>query len=95
LAELLQVRPVSFQYNELSGNTDLDKPYVGILAQEIETVLPGTVKTVDDSKGESGLSDLRLFDVSELTFTLINAVKELKAENEALRARVEALENKE
>ena len=36
LAELLQVRPVTFQYNELSGNKDLDKPYVGILAQEIE-----------------------------------------------------------
>ena len=86
LEELLQVQPVSFQYNELSGHKALEKPYVGILAQEIETVLPSTVKTVDDSKGESGLSDLRLFDVSELTFTLINAVKELKATNEVLKA---------
>ena len=57
LEELLQVQPVSFQYNELSGHKELEKPYVGILAQEIETVLPSTVKTVDDSKGESGLSE--------------------------------------
>ena len=91
LAELLQVRPVRFQYNELSGHKDLDKSYVGILAQEIETVLPGTVKTVDDSKGESGLSDLRLFDASELTFTLINAVKELKTADDALKAEDDAL----
>ena len=91
LAELLQVRPVRFQYNELSGHKDLDKSYVGILAQEIETVLPGTVKTVDDSKGESGLSDLRLFDASELTFTLINAVKELKTVDDALKAADDAL----
>ncbi len=62
-----------------------------MLAQEIESVLPGTVITIDDSDGKSGLDDLRLFDASELTFTLINAVKELKAENDTLKATLEAL----
>ena len=80
-----------FQYNELSGYNDLDKSYVGILAQEIETILPGTIDILDDSKGETGLSDLRLFDASELTFTLINAVKELKTESDALKASNEEL----
>ena len=91
LAALLQVRPVSFRYNAQSGQADLDKQYVGILAQEIEQVLPGTVHTIDDSTGATGLSDLRLFDASELTFTLINAVKELKTENDSLKAQLEAL----
>lgn len=39
------------------------------------------------------LTNKKQFDSSEILWTLVNAVKELKAENEALKARVEALEN--
>ena len=74
---MLNIRPVHFQYNQISGYNNLEQWYVGILAQEIETILPKTIDIIDDRKGKTGLQDLRLFDASEITFTLINAVKEL------------------
>ena len=95
LAEILQINPVQFNYNEKSGYDEefLKKDYVGVLAQGIEKVLPSTVTEFDDSE-HSGLSDKKQFDSSEVLWTLVNAVKELSAENKELKARVEALENK-
>ena len=94
LAEIAQLRPVSYNYNEKSGYNDTGTTYVGLIAQEVENVLPNTVSEYDDTDGPSGLADIRQFDSSEVLWALVNAVKELKAENEALKSRVEALENK-
>ena len=59
---------------------------VGFLAQEVEQVLPEAVKTMNDG--------YKAVDYSRLTALLVEAVKELKAENEDLRARVVALERR-
>jgi hypothetical protein len=82
LAALRQVRPVRFRYNGRAG-TSPGRPGVGVLAQEIETVLPETVQraSVPD---DPALNDLRVFDSSMLTYVLINAVKELAARVEQL-----------
>ncbi len=72
LKEILQINPIRFQYNELSGEEDLNKNYVGILAQEIENILPSTITI----KADEQLKDKRMFDGSELIYTLINAIKE-------------------
>ena len=66
---------------------------VGLIAQEVEQVLPRTVPDFDDS-ANSGIQDKKQFDSSESLWTLVNAVQELKEENEALKARIEALEQK-
>ena len=94
LEAILQISPVRFNYNEKSGYSgdNLTKEYVGVIAQDIEKVLPNTVTNYDDSEGPSGLSDKKQFDSSEILWTLINAVKELEAKNEQLRQRIEALE---
>ena len=92
LAEIAQLRPVTYNYNEKSGYDDTSTTYVGIIAQEVEGVLPNTVSELDDTDGSSGIADLKQFDGSEVLWTLVNAVKELKTENEALKSRVEALE---
>jgi len=91
LMELLQINPVQYRYNELSGYDDTRTQHVGVLAQEIEQILPSTVTTFDDSDGPSGLSDKRQFDPSELLWTTINAIKELKAKNDSLQVENEAL----
>ncbi|CAN0449518.1 unnamed protein product, partial [Phaeothamnion confervicola] len=43
LSDILKINTVSFQYNGKGGYGDDGKTYVGVLAQEIEKVLPGTV----------------------------------------------------
>ena len=82
LSELQQVRTVRFRYNG-RGGTQAGQAGVGVLAQEIEAILPETVRQIsipDDPE----LVDMRVFDASPLTFVLINAVKELAARVEHL-----------
>jgi hypothetical protein len=50
---------------------------VGFLAQDVEQVLPEAVKTMNDG--------YKAVDYSRLTALLVEAVKELKAENEEPR----------
>lgn len=84
LNKLVQIKPVTFKYKTQSGYNDTSH-YVGVLAQDIEKVLPSTVSQYDDSEGISGLSDRRQFDGSELMWTIINSIKELKTENDKLK----------
>jgi hypothetical protein len=89
LKEVLAINPVRFQYNELSGYADTTSRYVGVLAQEIEKVLPSAVSIV---KNDHLVKDKLVYDGNELVYTLINAIKELSEANTALNARVLALE---
>jgi len=84
LSELRQVRPVRFRYNGRAG-TQAGLAGVGVLGQEIETVLPETVRRVAASAAaDPEFEDLRVFDPSALTYVLINAVKELAAKVDRL-----------
>jgi hypothetical protein len=84
LAELRQVRPVRYRYNGRAG-TPAGLAGVGVLGQEIESIVPETVRQVQTGgNGEPGLDNLRVFDPSALTYVLINAVKELAAKVERL-----------
>ena len=86
LAELLQLRPVSFKYKkEFNWG---EKTYVGLIAQEVEKVVPSMIT----EKEVQNISDFKEIDPNELTYMLINAVKELKAENDILKVRIAALE---
>ena len=84
LSELRHVRPVRFRYNGLAG-TPAGLAGVGVLGQEIEAVLPETVRRVAaNAAADQELADLRVFDPSALTYVLINAVKELAAKVDRL-----------
>ena len=79
LSTLSKLTPVRFNFiNE--SNTQL-----GLIAQEVEQVLPEFVET-----GEDGFKRVK-YSV-EFDMLLIQAVKELEQENEALKSRIEALE---
>jgi trimeric autotransporter adhesin len=92
LADLLRIRPVRYQYNELSGY-DTSIEYVGVIAQELQEIAPDMVSTFTKDDRE-----YLAVDNSAMTYMLINAVKELAAQNAAqketnasLRGEIEAL----
>ncbi len=87
LQELLKINPVSFNYKKQFGwGTD---KHVGLIAQEVEQIVPSMVK----EKEIQNLKDFREVDPNELTYILINAVKEqqvliedLQKENDYLKS---------
>ena len=71
---------------------DDDKRYDGLIAQEVEQTLINMGEawsghSVNESDGKHGIQ------YGALVVPLIKAVQELKTDNDALKARVEALEN--
>ena len=84
LAAVISLRPVTFQYNGVN-NTPVGTTQVGLIAQEVQdTALSNMVK----DQPHSGYLTL---DTNDLTYALINAVKELNARVLALEAQVAAL----
>ena len=81
------LRGVTFDWNktaEAIGVAD-GRKQIGVLAQDVESVYPELVVTMPDN-------GYRAVDYAKLTAVLIEAVKELKAENALLKHRIEALE---
>jgi prepilin-type N-terminal cleavage/methylation domain-containing protein len=78
---------VTFYWNDIgktvAGNTT-GKREIGVIAQDVEAVFPELVVTGSDG--------YRRVDYAKMTAVLIEAVKELKAQNETLQLRIDALE---
>ncbi len=94
LAELEKLRPVTYRYNGLGGTQDDGHKFVGIIAQELEKVMPdmvqsSRVKLRPDDKEET---DLERVDPSAFTYVLINAVREQQRIIEKQDARIARLE---
>ena len=99
LAEINQMRIANFQYRkydeiDMSEFPLADNPkqiclgegkddvYTGLIAQEIEQIMPECI--VEGKFGTKTVSN------DPITWALVNAVKELSAENTALKARLDA-----
>ena len=78
------INPKTFEYTYNEG-----KVITGIIAQELETVLPEAVSkgNFDTPKGES-FTDFRFVDEKVVFYTLVNAIKELSAKNKELEKRL-------
>ena len=83
LNAIVNLSPKVYRWNEASG-LNTDDVNVGLIAQE---VLPYIPEAVSEKDGRYTMSD------RPIIAALINAVKELKSDNDALRARLEALES--
>ena len=90
LTEILLVNPVNYEYNGLAG-TKKGKEFTGVIAQEIKDIFPETVNTYKAKLNEEDeeKTELYNFESTALTFALINAVKELKAEIDLLKSKSE------
>ena len=84
---------MSFEYTDAykSGNPEYDGRFVGFIAQEIEEVFPGMVTTTSEAIGDEIVDDFRLLQQGDLVPFLVDAVIELKEQQDALRAQNESL----
>jgi hypothetical protein len=83
LDKILNLRGVYFDWNEEHGG----QHDMGFIAEEVGEFIPEIVSYEENSVYATGL------DYGALTPVLVEAIKELKAENEELKKRIEALEN--
>jgi hypothetical protein len=91
LSRIEQLRPVSFNYNELTGfdETARARRASGFIAQELETVFP-------DMVGNTNIKDTEYLDtnLSNLNLYLVKAIQELKVLVDAQAAEIELLKGK-
>jgi len=95
LEAILKIEPKLYDYNGKAG-FEKTKDNIGIIAQDMQDIMPETIKTYNTKLNEDDTEDTELlnFDGHAVTFALINAVKDLKAEIEELKNRIQTLENK-
>jgi hypothetical protein len=88
LEKVVQLQGVNYEWRmtEFPDRGFTAGTQVGLIAQDVEKVIPELVKT--DDKGYKTLA------YDKLTSYLVEAVKELKAENDGLKARLKTLEEK-
>jgi hypothetical protein len=94
LAELKRLRPVTYKYNGLGKTQDDGNEFVGVIAQELEKVLPRMVKSNKEKLRPSDTkeTDIKYVDPSAFTYVLINAVQEQQKIIERQEARIAKLE---
>jgi hypothetical protein len=93
ITELMQVRVREWEYNG-KGGTTAGMAGLGVIADEVMTVLPNTVDTYDAKLDEADeeTTAIKKFDATEITWLLVKAVQEQQAIITALEARIAALE---
>jgi hypothetical protein len=84
-------------YNHFSvkeNGYDLDRKtsQIGFIAQEFEEVFPKSITETEMQLGDTKVEDFKTVNYDHLIPVLTKAIQELKAENDALKARIEALE---
>lgn len=84
LDKVSQLNGVEFEWKDGRGKS------AGVIAQDVENVLPQAVKETENLKGEKYKS----VDYSQITSLLIESIKELKEENKELRSMIEELKGK-
>ncbi len=87
LEKILSLRGVTFHWRD----ADRSGPeHLGVIAQDVEGAFPQAVSTMQ----AGDLNDAKAVDYAVLVAPLIEAVRTLKAENDALRTRLERIEAK-
>lgn len=87
LKEITALEPVSYIYKKDNPRQlDSDIEQVGFVAQEVQKIFPEAV-----TEGEDGYLD---FNIHPINIAFVNAIKELKTENEQLTSKVKNLETR-
>ena len=85
LSEVSKLNPVRYRYKE-NGQLRLpaDKEFVGVIAQKVQSAIPEAVE--EDDNGYLMVNN------DPIIWAMVNAIKELRTQNQELKQRVEALE---
>ncbi len=87
---LMNIRPVSYHYNGKLGLPTEDQ-HIGVIAQEIQTVAPYTIKPLNLQSEEAQGADYLGYDGTALTYVLINAVQEQQQQIDAQQKEINQL----
>jgi hypothetical protein len=95
LPELMQVQVKTWKYNG-KGNTVKGEKGLGVIADEVMTVLPNTVDNYQAklNADDEADTDIKKFDATEITWLMLNAIQELKAIVDNQADQIKALEAK-
>ena len=86
LSEINQLNPIRFKYKKIGG--DPDRVVIGFSAQQVKPIIPEAVyDTGEEVEGEENILGM---DYVNIIPALVNSIKELTAENNALKARLDA-----
>lgn len=90
LSKVAQLKPVTYDWKPefAEGSSQ------GFIAHELQAVVPDCVTGAKDAVDADGNPQYQGIDTSFLVATLTAAIQELSAKNDALTARIEALENR-
>lgn len=88
LKELCQLSPVYYKFNGDAGLPNDERQHVGLIAQDIQQVIPSMVRKSDVQDKEH--KELLTYDSGPLTFILINAIRELTERVEKLETQLAA-----
>ena len=93
-AELMQIRVCEWEYNGKGGTVQGMKG-LGVIADEVMTVLPNTVQNYKAKLNaeDEEVTEIKKFDATEITWLLVKTVQEQQTTIAALTARVAALES--
>jgi len=85
LSEVSKLHPVRYRYKE-NGQLRLpaDKEFVGVIAQKVQSAIPEAVE--QDDKGYLMVNN------DPIIWAMVNAIKQLKVENDQLKQRLDTLE---
>jgi len=93
-AELMQVRVREWEHNG-KGGLQAGSKGLGVVADEIELVLPNTVHTYEGKLNpeDEETTDIKSVNPTEITWLMVKTIQEQQAVIESLTARIEALES--
>ncbi len=95
LNKISQLEPKTYtMVPDISDDPGMEGNELGFIAQSVQEIFPDIVRVVQENDEETG-EEVNYLGVSyiQLIAPLVGAVKELKAQNEQLLARIEALES--
>lgn len=89
--ELMGVRVREWEYNGLGGTKE-GMFGIGVVADEIEKILPGTVSTYKGrlNPDDENDCDIKRFDATEITWLMVNVVQSHESRLNAMRAELDA-----
>jgi hypothetical protein len=93
--ELMQVRVREWEYNGKGGTTEGMKG-LGVVADEVMTILPNTVETYDAklNADDEETTAIKKFDATEITWLLVKTVQEQQTIIETLKSDIAELKAK-